>query len=282
MARRYSYNGATKAIALTTAQSIVFTASDIASERVVAYHFAMQAANNDLGAITRIRMMANGVQIVNVTPAQLRAYMQAFSVGAALKPPTAQQVLTVPLCLLDAPTPEMQDICQFPARSEVQIEITTDNSTAAGYIICGWTETDQAPELYPRLLAQSMNIPASTVNQRFNFQSNGPIRGLCLPTAGLDRARFVLGGQEYLLLPGAAYLGNANQGDMLLESQSLYGNGVSSAGTPLTDPVFVRLTGGVPAPVQSSFVELVTQAGWAGVGAELVQYDVNANGPGVV
>jgi hypothetical protein len=124
-----------------------------------------------------------------------------------------------------------------------------------------------------------MNSAASTANQRFNFQSSGPIRGLCLPTVGLDRARIVLGGQEYMLLPGPAYLANANQGDMILESQMLYGNGVGSAGTPLTSPVFIRLTGGVEAPVQSSYVELVTQAGWGGVANELVQYDVNANGP---
>ena len=281
MARRSNFNGQTKTIAAVTAQTLVWTASDIASERVVAYHLALQGTDNDVGAIARVRVSANGVQILNATPAQLRAYLQAFSVGAALKYPTTSRVLTIPFCLLDAPTPEMQDVCQFPSRSEVQIEVTTDATVSAGSAIMGWTETDRPPELFPRLLASSMNIPASTSNQRFNFQSSGPVRGLCIPQAGLDRLRVVLGGQDYYLLPGSAYLALATMGNMLEDSQSLYGNGLASSGTPLQDPVFLRLTGGVPAPVQSSFVELVTQAGWAGVANELVVYDVNANGPGV-
>ena len=84
MVRRTDYNGQTKTIAATTAQTLVWTNSEIASERVVAYHVALEGAGNTLADIDRIRVSANGSNIVNITPLQLRAFWQSYTGGLIL------------------------------------------------------------------------------------------------------------------------------------------------------------------------------------------------------
>ena len=278
MARRTDFNGATQTIAATTAQTITWTNTQIPSDRVIAYHIVMQGADNDLTAIDRIRVFANGSPIVNVSVDQLLAYWQSFSVGAAIKYPTSSRVITVPFCLLDAPQPELQDVSQFPDRSSVQLQLVTNATTSAGVAWIGWTQTDIEPVVFPRLLGSTMNIAASVNNARFNFQENGVVRGLWMPSAGISRARLVLGNEQWSLASGAQYNALANLGDLFFEMESLYGNGVGSAGTPLTTSAFHRMTGRVAAPVNGSFVELDTGAGWAGVSNELCTYAIAENG----
>lgn len=278
MARRTDFNGATQTIAATTAQTITWTNTQIPSDRVVAYHIVMQGADNDLTAIDRIRVFANGSPIVNVSVDQLLGYWQSFSVGAAIKYATSSRVLTVPFCLLDAPQPELQDVSQFPDRSSVQLQLVTNATTSAGVAWIGWTQTDIEPVVFPRLLGSTMNIAASVNNARFNFQENGVVRGLWMPSTGISRARLVLGNEQWTLASGAQYNALANLGDLFFEMESLYGNGVGSAGTPLTSSAFHRMTGRVAAPVNGSFVELDTGAGWAGVANELCTYAIAENG----
>lgn len=279
MARRTDFNGATQAIAATTAQTLTWTNTQIPSDRVVAYHVTLQGADNDLTALERIRVFANGSPIVNVSVDQLLAYWQSFSVGAAIKYPTSARVLTIPFCLLDAPQPELQDVSQFPDRSSVQIQLVFNATTSAGVAWLGWTQTDIEPVVFPRLLGSTMNIPASVTNSRFAFQENGVVRGLWMPSAGISRARLVLGNEQWALASGAQYQALANLGDMFFEMEALYGNGVASSGTPLTTSAFHRMTARVAAPVNGSFVELDTGAGWAGVANELCTYAIAENGP---
>jgi len=280
MARRTDFNGATQAIAATTAQTLTWTNTQIPSDRVVAYHVTLQGTDNDFTALDRIRVFANGSPIVNISPEQLKAYWQSFAVGSAIKYADAARVLTIPFCLLDAPQPELQDVSQFPDRSSVQIQLVFNATTSAGQAWIGWTQTDIAPVVFPRLLGSTMNIPASASNSRFNFQENGVVRGLWLPNAGISRARLVLGNEQWSLASGVQYQGLATAGDMFYEMESLYGNGVASSGTPLLTSAFHRLTGRVAAPVNGSFVELDTGAGWAGVANEICTYAIAENGPG--
>jgi hypothetical protein len=126
-----------------------------------------------------------------------------------------------------------------------------------------------------------MNIGASVNLQRFVFQENGIVRGIHIPHTGVDRAKFALGAEEFTFLPGPSFMGTAapaSIGDMLLEAESLYGNGLSSAGTPLTTDAFSRITAGLPAPVDGSYIELQTAAAWAGVANEACIYAVAPNG----
>lgn len=278
MVRRTDYNGQTKTLTALTAQTIVWTNSEIASERVVGYHVVLQGVGNDLSTIDRIRVSANGSNIVNITPTQLRAYWQNYSAGK-IKIPTTAQAFTIPLALLDAPQPDMQDVSQFPFRSQVQLDLVFNATVAAGSVYLGWTETSVEPAIFPRILASAMNIPASVALQRFAFQENGVVRGVLLPQTGIDRAKIAIGNEEFTNLPGAQFTGLANLGNMLFDAESLYGDGPSGAGTPLTTEAFSRITAGISAPVDGSFIELQTGAAWGGVANEAVIYAVAPNGP---
>lgn len=278
--RRTFYNGSTKSIANLVVQTLVWTATEVPSERVVAYHFTLQGAAgaNGLDDISRIRISANGSNIVNITPTMLRAYWQSYT-GGRVKVPAAATSFTVPFCLLDAPIPDAQDVSQFPARSQVQIELVTAATIVTGAAFVGWTETTISPEWFPRILGSTLNIPASTSLQRYSFQENGIVRGIQLPHTGIDRARFVLGNQDFTFLPSLVFQGftTGDIGDMLFEAESLYGDGPGSAGTPLTTAPFSRITANIPAPVDGSYIELQTGVGFA-ASNEACIYAIAPNG----
>jgi hypothetical protein len=279
MARRTNFNGTTQTINAGVAQILTWTASQIPSARVVAYHLALQGAGNDLADITRIRVSANGANIYNVTPLQLRAFWEHYS-GGAIKYPATSQALTIPFCLLDAPTPEQADICQFPSGAQAQVEVSLAATAAAGIAILGWTETTIEPVLFPRLLASVLNVPASAALQRYNFQESGMVRGFQLPHTGIDRCKLTLAGQDFSYLPGLQFNALANLGDMLFDAESLYGDGPGSAGTvaAIAAEPFSRVSAGIAAPIDSSYLELQTGAGWAGAANELCLYAVARNG----
>jgi len=285
MVRRTDYNGQTKTIAVGVAQTLVWTNSEIASERVVAYHVSLNGTaggGNTLADIDRIRLSANGSNIINITPTQLRAYLQSYTCGQIQLPTTAQS-FTIPLCLLDAPQPDMQDVSQFPMRSQVQLDLVFNTGAVAGSAYVGWTETSIAPALFPRILASNMNIPASTSLARYNFQENGVIRGIGLPQTGIDRAKIALGNEEFMFLPGDEFLAAAaaDQGNLVTEVETLYGNGPWAGGSPLVTENFSRINAGISAPVDGSFIELQTTANWGGATEEVTVYAVAPNGPQV-
>ena len=279
MARRTSFNGTSQTINAGVAQILTWTASQIPSARVVAYTLALQGAGNDLSDITRIRVSANGANIYNVTPLQLRAFWQHYS-GGAIKYPATSQAITIPFCFLDAPTPEQADICQFPVGAQAQVEVAFAATAAAGVALLGWTETTIEPVFFPRLLASVLNIPASAALQRYNFQESGVVRGIQIPHTGVSRAKVTLAGQDFTYLPGLQFNGLANLGDMLFDVESLYGDGPGSAGpvAAINAEPFTRVSAGVAAPLDSSYLELETGAGWAGAANEMTVYAVAGNG----
>jgi len=271
MARRTDHNGKTVAIAAGVVQTLTWTSSDLPGERTVAYHVGFSGAGNDLGDVTRIRASANGANIINCTPEQLRAYLESYSKGTIILG-AAETRFTIPFCMLDAPMPDMQDTSQFPRASQVQLELTLAATAVAGSATVAYTESDMEPTTFPRLLASSMNIPASTQNQRFNFQENGVVRGFAIPQTGVDRCRLVLGGEVVTWLPGAQYLG-VTFGSLLAEAERIYGSGQT-----LTTTIFSQISVGRPAPSNSSFIELTTGAAWAGVANEITLYALAPNG----
>lgn len=274
MARRTDYLGQTKPIAAAAAQTLVWTNNELQGERVVAYHIGFSGAGNDLSDITRIRLSANGANIQNWTPEMLRAWLESYSLGAITLDANETR-FTIPLYLADAPVPDMQDTCQFPVQSQVQLELQTGALTVAGSAVIAWTESNVVPETHPRMLGQVLNIPASVQNQRFFFQENGVVRGIWLPQTGLDRVRFVLAGIDLTHLPGVQFNATAF-GNVALEAERLYG-----MGEVLTTSTFHRITRGVSAPAQGSYIELATGAGWAGAANETCIYAVAPNAPRV-
>lgn len=269
MARIHNFNGQTRAITGGVVQTITFTAADIPSQNVVAYHLRLEGGST-FTDVSRIRVLANGAAILNMTGAQLRAYMNSFSVAGGMEPAAADDRFTIPFWMADAPTPDLQDVSQFPTESTVQVEINFAATATAGTCVIGYTVTDRPPQVFPRILSQQLNIAASVENGRFNLAENGIIRGIFLPHTGLDRFKLVLGGQEIINLPSALYNGAAG-GDILAEVQRVHGGG------QFIDPGFNRVSVNLPAPITSSYLELTTGATWGGVTEEAVVYAVAPN-----
>lgn len=270
MARKRDFNGQAKPIAATTVQTVTWSGNEISQKRIVAYHFGFTAAGNTLADVTRIKIFSNGFPIVNMDATQLRAYLDRFT-RANFNLATTAQRFTVPFYLPDAPSFEMGDISQFPNNAQVQIELSLGAGTAAGAAFCGWTETNIAAELHPKLLSSVLNIPASAANARYNFAENGIVRAISCPTVGVDRVRLVVDGESCVHAPGALFLAVAT-GDISVEGEALAGGGVNVA-----DPIFHEISIGRAAPSQSSYIELSTGATWAGVANESCIYAVAPN-----
>lgn len=270
MARVYSFDGAGKTVAATSVQTLRFNQSDIPGQGVVAYHLVFSGANNDLGAVTRIRVRSNGVPFLDVSPTQLIAYMNTYSRNQALLATTAQR-WTIPLYDLAAVTMDGQDQCQFPVLGAPEVEITTDNSTSAGQILCGYTLTDTPAALSPLLVSSPMNVAASQTNAKYSFAEAGQVRGVYMPHTGLQRLQVYLGGQLALHGSGPAWAAGT-YGDMLAEFERVYGAGQDPA-VP-----FQRIDIGRNAP-PGSHVALDTGSGWGGVGNEMTLYAMRANSP---
>jgi len=272
MTRRHDFAGNQKTITGGIVEQLVWTASEIASERVVQHVFALTGGNT-LGDFTRIRVAANGQDLFNFTPATLIAYWQAFSWGQVV-PALTDTAFSIPYALLDAATADAADISQFPALSQVEITLTTAATAAAGAAIAGWTETTIEPQVFPRILSSAMNIPAGVALQRFPFQESGIVRGLAIPTVGVQRVRYALRNEEYVDLPGPLFLGVAT-GSLLNEVDALWYTGVTAG---LQSPWFTRINANREASVNGSYVELQTDAvAWAGVGNEITVYAIVPN-----
>lgn len=269
MGRKFKFNGGAKAIALTTAQTVTFTSSDIDSTGVVAYLFSMQPAGNTVSDIDRVRVRAGSQVLVELTQAQLLAYQQMFSKANTFDATTAQAFI-IPLNLLDAPTPDIQDKCQFPPGTEAQVEIVFLNTTVAGSIMAGWITSDIKPELFMRAYTRTGNVPASTRNFPFPFSDSGIVRAIGFDTRGVDRAECQVSGLPAFLAPGVAFQGLA-WGDMLNEKDIL------SSLLPIAalNYGFHLIETNVAAANGTSNLLLDTQAAWPGAASEIALYVVD-------
>ena len=274
MARKTDFFGQAKAIAAGATQTLTWTTTELPSDGVIAYHVAMSGdgvGSNDLSDVSRIRVSANGANIINETPTQLRSYLESYSNGNITLDANETR-FTIPLLMLDAMLPDYQDLCQFPMSSPVQLELTIAGAGAvAGNALVSFTLSNITPQCFPRRLAQVMNIGAGVQNQRFQFQENGVVRGIHVPRTGINRIRMVIDGDDVTHEPGPDFNDQANLfGDLSRESQRIYGDGEF-----ITTSGYTRISKGSPAPTQRSYIELATDlANWAGATNEAVIYAV--------
>jgi hypothetical protein len=271
MARRQEFNGQGKAIAAATAQTLTWTGTEISSRKTVKYVVGFTGAGNNFVDVTRIRLLANGFPIFNLSGAQLAAYIEHFSRSNFNLVAATATRFSIPLYLLDAPTWDMGDVCQFPMNAQVQLELQTGAGTVAGSAFLGWEETDIDAELMPKLLSSVLNFPASAAQARYNIGENGVVRAIGLNTVGVDQVRLVIAGESAFHAAGALFLTVAT-GDLSVEFDALAGAGVTQ-----TDPVFHEITLGKSAPTQTSYVEMVTGATWAGATNEACIYAIAPN-----
>lgn len=264
--RRIDWNGSTKTIAATTAQTLIWSGSDLPGSRVVAYLLAMSGTTNILTDIDRIRVKARGASIYDMTTAQLRFFTQATSPSNLLQAGT-ELGLIIPFFDGTRLEEEEQDQSQFPEGETPQVEVVMNTGSAAGTAVMGWILTDQDARYYPRLLSQAHNIAASATNGRMAFSTTGVFRGLSTPITGLNRLKIQAGlvrgrDVEDVQLANVAGVGwGTGAADMALDSTRWKSGAANTA-----DPAWhLFKTGGMAAPGRS-YIEADTGAGWSATG----------------
>lgn len=266
MARISQFQGASKTVAATTAQTLVWSGSDLESEGVVGYHISFTGAGNIITDVSRVRVKANGIPIWDCNILHYRAWLQRMSyANYAIAAGTDPMRFTLWLNMPDAATDDLRDIVQFPVNTQATVEVQTTAGTVAGTAILGWTKTDVPASFYSKLYSQAINCPASSASFSYPFAEDGFVAGISLNTVGLDRAELWLSGTNILNLPGVAYV-NAATGDMFTDYQ------IVDDGITLVDPIFRKINNGLPAASGNSYLRLTTQAGWVGAANELGVY----------
>lgn len=293
MGRKYDYYSATKTF--SSNQTVTFSAGEIPSAGVVAYHLTFDdaaAAGTVNSDATRVRVKANGVLIVDMPGTMLFALNQRFgsghpsygdkaltnlsSAGAA----DLHQRFTIPLFDVCDPDKERRDMTQFPPGAGVTVEVAWGTVTASSTCTIGWSETDMPARAYPKFISQAMNVAINQTNARFSFADEGLIKAIGLNAKGCRRARLVLSGEQVLHL-GGHLTDDANDiNSMLLEVNQLdnrYGDTDTAAtaqtGSTRIDPTWIEV---LPRPAGSgrTFVELATWSGtsWAGAANEFAYF----------
>jgi hypothetical protein len=269
MTRTATYLGSPKTIAAGVVQTLTWTSSDIDAAGVTQYTLAMQPGGTELvSLLDRVRVRAAGQVIMEATIAQLQAYQQKFS-RANVGDLSAGATLSIPLNLLDGPTMEARDQCQFPPGAEAQVEVVTLATAVAGTAILGWKIAKQAPKYFQRFLTAQGNIPASTKNGKFVFSDSGIIRAIIMTTAGVDRAELTISGQRAFNLPGPQFQGLV-YGDLL--SAVDYLEDGSTITTSRAHPVELM----IPGASGTTNLILDTGAGWGGATTEIAVVSIDS------
>jgi hypothetical protein len=272
MARRANFYGTAKTVAVTQAQTISFTSSEIDGAGVIGYFIGLGTAGNDYQDIDRVRVRAGAQILVDLTANELLAFNVAYSKANFNESAANQRTIYIPLNLLDGPTDDARDQCQFPPGAEPLVEIVTLATTVAGQINIGWETTNVEPRFFPRMISKTTISPVSTRRNSLVFSDTGKIRGLIMPTAGIDTAELTVSGERAWYMPGPQFAG-FTIGDLLSAKD------FDVFGLPATPPVGNAYAVhscdlGLPAASGASNLIFDTGAGWT-ANQEIAIYSVD-------
>lgn len=256
MARRKSFQGNQKPFAVGAVQTIVFPSAEIDPAGVITLTLTFTGAGNDLTDFDRVRVRAQGDAILDCTIAELQALQQGL-----FKTTTANALtdttLVIPLNMPDRPTEDSQDECQFPPQKEMQVEVVTTATIAAGNIMLTWEQTDQVAKYYQKYVSSQINIGTSVKSGKYTFSEGGIIRGFTLPMTGIDRMELVISDTKAIMMPGPQFAtgawGNAISGSQLAHD-----------GSTIATPKLVKVSLNLPAASGGSYLQLDTGTAWVG------------------
>lgn len=250
----YNFNAGGQQVFAATAQTVVFNASEIASDSVAAYYITVD--NGDvLTTIDRVRVKAAGATILDMSIAELAAYWQRASRSNFTVNTAVDTSLTIPLYTLDAKGAERY-ASGFPRGQAATVEVVRNATGAAGTMFCGWRLYNQPFPFYTVATGTQTNAPAGSVNFRVPLNAAGLLRFYGLNITGLDRLRLVVNGQQLVDMSGA----------QLLESQQMEGLDGGTAGDFMT----FKLDEMIPITAGNSYAELTTTGAWVGATNELL------------
>ena len=246
---RYEQNFATKATAVSTAETISFGTADIIGTGVRAYHLSMTGTAMDVDALDRLRVKGGGQTVWDVTENHLRALIQSMS-PSNFDVAVGDTRITLPLYFLDRPKTDGSKFdCGFPNGLAPTVEIAHDGTASgAGTFALGYTYDDdpaKLPSWYSMFIGNDTNAGASASRAWTPITQKGFIAGFAILTTNLTTFELVIGGKTILNLNTA----------QLLEAQQL---GNSDA---ITTTIFFRLDQPLPILPGSGFY-ITGAAGW--------------------
>jgi len=298
MVATHDHSTATRAIGASQTNVLNWT-TEIPTRRLTKLVFVFTSTGATaltMSTVSKIVVKANNLPIIDVTLDELRAYLYRFSKGGSVRPisaittnpatATPLRRIAIPFTILDAATKDLQQTCQFPPDSSISVEITMvtgANQTGVAYL--AYEQTDVEPLYYPKLIGYAANCPASQTNFRAVFnEPEGIVEGFIIPTIGLSRVRLVLDGVQvkHLLgqLTASAADYDANSDSMLMEMEqddvdwSSLIAGTAGQDGQINSPFCFDVHAMRPAPQQNSFIELATNANWAGASNRIAIYAV--------
>jgi len=270
MGRWIDYNPSQKAVTATSTNPVVFQANDIPGSargvgNLVGLSFSTEyvtaGTNIVISKLSRIKIKASGNLLWDIGGTQFRAFYGRFA-PANLIYGNSSAAFTVWFNAFDMDDDDQADQCGFPYNTVPTAEITFDGTQGAGSMKVGYIFSDVEASRYATLIGQPMGVAASQNQMGYPLNESGEIRGMGLTSTGLNKARLVLGGRQWINAEGPATATAANTlGDMLRETQQI------ELDQALVSDTFYRLPN-VQAP-QGSRIELTTGTAWAGVNNEI-------------
>jgi len=228
--------------------------------QAVQYLFVSKG-NCTLGDISRIRVLANGQTIWDVSLAMYVAMLERFSANHAVIN-TGNKIIPLPFYLLDQKGAAARYSQQVPpgARMSVQFDIGSISASGEGLDMLT-TFTTVNPLSYPTLISSPTNVAASSTNAIVQIKQNVIARGFALedPT---DITRIELNCSGLMVYNGSS--GTAFQNEQLMHQ-------CPDRATIDLDPVMNRI-GPVSVGGDGTQLLLTTAAGYTGVAAEYCIY----------
>jgi hypothetical protein len=249
----YGFLSTRKTLTAASAQSVKFAQSELPQkDPVAAFHLSITGTGNDLDDLDRIRIKRDSVIHVDVSVDQLLALIARYTRRSIVKTATR---LTIPLYRpTSADQVDAEEYRMGLAPGNLEVEVVTKSSVAAGDLGIAWTLLDSRPDAQPVILPVSLAaVGAGSQNQRVTVDPPGLLAAFALPDpANLSKVQAWVNGAKICEIPAQD----------LRESQALLGSAE-------TDPFVLRLE-----PPRAGKLELVldTTASWAPAGKELIYY----------
>jgi hypothetical protein len=264
-----SYNGGSKTLTGTLAQTIVFNSSDIPGTGVSKYHLDLgttSGTTNDYSTLLRFRVKAAGQTIWDILPSHHQAIIQAMG-RSNLAPVAGSTSWTLPLTKMNyGDNDAFQYLGGMPKGLAPTVEVDKSATGGPGTLTIGWTQSDQPFQFFPKWIGSQTNIAAGVTNGRVPITQDGLIAGFSINTQGLARVKVKLSGVELMNISG----------EQLLATQQVDNTVV------VTNPYFVRLEFPMGALGGDSYFELDTTGThnggtWGGVTNEIGLYSILPN-----
>jgi len=255
------YRSATATLTATTADDAQIDSDKIPKKGIIAFHFVVTGTNQQFSNMTRFQILIHGRTVFDMTPTQLKVYLQKFT-WANYVPGNTDTSWSIPFFFTEETGKRAEEMQLEPG--DVTIIVSKNATGAAGTLQVAWSNTDVQPRFYFRALRGTLQAAASQNAEEKEVKRRGLLRGIIINTTGLDEV--IVESKRTRKTPMALReftgIWIKTTGTMLTQIQK------DANGTTVTDPIAYKLR--EPAAADLNVYRLKTNGSWAGTGNEVV------------